>query len=111
MKVRNLNATVPNTEDGASRLSYWERLSGLNAFMCYAKGCIRRPSVGGHIQKDSLIDRNWYVIPLCDDCGGKSGQDLDIWDAATLVPARAGRTTGAASRTSGLGPRMTAVLS
>jgi hypothetical protein len=84
MKVR-LNGTAAGNGSSGSWLAHWEKHSGLNAFMCYATGCIRRPSVGAHVQKDGPPDTNWYVIPLCEDCSRKRGQDLDIWDAATLV--------------------------
>jgi hypothetical protein len=97
MKVKNLNAAVSRTEESVSWLSHWEKLSGLNAFMCYAKGCINRPSVGGHVQKDSPTDTNWYVIPLCDECSRRRGQDLDIWDAATLISSRAASASGGAA--------------
>jgi hypothetical protein len=112
MKVKNLNGTAPITKESGNWLSHWEKLSGLNAFMCYVKGCIKRPSVGGHVQKDSPTDKTWYVIPLCDDCGRKRGQDLDIWDAATLISAAAriatGTTASGASRLRA--PRIEAVL-
>jgi hypothetical protein len=99
MKVK-MNGTVARAETGGSWLAHWEKHSGLNAFMCYATGCIRRPSVGAHIQKDSLTDMNWYVIPLCEDCSRKRGQDLDIWNAATLVSPGARGAAVKASSTS-----------
>jgi hypothetical protein len=87
MRVKNLNKATQGRSSG-SWLTFWEKHTGQNAWMCYAQGCIGRPSAGGRVQKDSPIDRNWYVIPLCADCNDHSGQDLDIWDEATLVPAR-----------------------
>ena len=88
MHVKNLNNGAPVNSSSGSWLTHWERHTGQNAWMCYVQGCIGRPTAGGHVQKNSLVDRNWYVIPLCADCSEKSGQDLDIWDEATLVSAR-----------------------
>ncbi len=82
MKVRNLNGAALSSS--GARLSLWEKISGQNAWLCFVKGCIRRPSVVGLVQKDILTDRTWYLIPLCDDCNQKRGQDLDIWDAPLL---------------------------
>jgi hypothetical protein len=112
LKVKNLNGSAPITKESGNWLSHWEKLSGLNAFMCYVKGCIKRPSVGGQVQKDSPIDTTWYVIPLCDDCARKRGQDLDIWDAATLIPAAAHRATSTAASAAARvrAPRSEAVL-
>ena len=87
MRVKNLNKGALGNSSSGSWLTHWERHTGQNAWMCYVQGCIGRPTAGGRIQKDSLVDRNWYVIPLCADCSERSGQDLDIWDEATLVSA------------------------
>ena len=84
MRVKNLNGTTEKPSSG-SWLAHWERASGQNAFMCFVTGCIKRPSAGGRVQRDSPTDKRWYVVPLCDDCNKAHGRDLDIWDAATLV--------------------------
>jgi hypothetical protein len=93
MKVKNLKGSETG-DASASRLAAWERLSGQNAFMCFATGCIKRPSSGGRVQKDSATDKSWYLIPLCDECSSKSGQDLDIWDAAPFIPVHAFAAAG-----------------
>ena len=85
MKVKNLNGTTRNLSGGGSGLSHWETVSGQNAWMCFVKGCIQRPSVVGLVQKDTSLDITWYLVPLCDNCSQKQGQDLDIWDAPLLV--------------------------
>jgi hypothetical protein len=89
MRVRNLNGVSAGAGDGVSWLARWEKFSGQNAFMCFAEGCINRPSAGGRVLRDSLTDRNWYVIPLCKECNEKSGKDLEIWDPANLVSVHA----------------------
>jgi hypothetical protein len=85
MKVKNLNGATPNKSSSGTWLAHWEKCSGQKADMCFAYGCVNTPSVGGQVQKDSPSDKSWYVIPLCDDCNKKKGQDLDIWDTAKLV--------------------------
>jgi hypothetical protein len=87
MRVKNLNGTAQDKPRSGSWLRHWEEVSGQNAWMCFVQGCIRRPIEGGRVQKDTGVDRGWYVIPLCTECNGKQGQDLDIWDAARLVLA------------------------
>ncbi len=87
MKVRNLNKAVSSGYDSGGWLTYWEKFSGQAARECFVSGCKNARSVGGHVQKDSSTDKSWYVVPLCDDCNRKTGQDLEIWDLAMLVPA------------------------
>jgi hypothetical protein len=99
MRVKTLNIAEQNKCRSGSWLAHWEKLSGQNAFMCFTEGCINMPSVGGHVQKDSTTDKNWYVIPLCTDCSKKSGQDLDIWDTAKFVSAKETETSGVAAST------------
>jgi hypothetical protein len=93
MRVKNLNAAARKGCNSGTWLTHWEKESGQNAFLCFVKDCINRPSVGGLVQKDSPIDEGWFVLPLCDDCNKRTGQDLDIWDGATLVSAVEMRVT------------------
>ena len=86
MRVKNLNGASRRGSSG-TWLALWEKVSGLNAFLCFVKDCIERPAVGGLVQKDSPHDKNWYVIPLCGPCNARSGEDLAIWDEARLIPA------------------------
>jgi hypothetical protein len=95
MVVKHFYEAAQNMgSSGSSRLALWERNSGQNAYMCFTKGCINRPTVGGHVQKISLSDRTLYVVPLCGHCNKEGGQELDIWDEATLVPAKTLRIAG-----------------
>ncbi len=87
MRVKNLNQAAQKKCSSGSWLALWERISGQNAFLCFVKDCINRPSVGGLVQKDSPTDGDWYVVPLCNDCSKSTGRDLEIWDQANLVSA------------------------
>jgi hypothetical protein len=92
MKVKNLNGST-SSMSGSSWLALWEKLSGQTAIMCYAESCMKSPTVGGQVQKHSSSDTRWYVIPLCEDCNKKTGQDMVIWEAAKLVLASVPTTT------------------
>jgi hypothetical protein len=85
MKVRNLNGTNQLTCENGTWLAQWEIMSGQNAFLCSVKDCIRRPSMGGLVQKDSGREGGWYIVPLCASCNGHRKEDLEIWDLVKLV--------------------------
>jgi hypothetical protein len=87
MRVKNLNRAMQKKCSSGSWLALWERISGQNAFLCFVKDCINRPSVGGLVQMDGPADGAWYVVPLCEHCSKSTGQDLEIWDQAKLVSA------------------------
>ena len=93
LRVRNLNGSTQAPSNTGSWLAYWEKFSGQTAYGCFVSGCNNKRSVGAHVQKDIASDRNWYIIPLCDECSRKTGQDLDVWDLAMLVPANIARVT------------------
>jgi hypothetical protein len=100
MRVRNLNGAKQKTYSGATLLAHWTRFSRQVAYECFVTGCKNKASTGGHVQKDSLTDQNWYVVPLCDGCNSKMGQDLDIWDMARLVPANEAKHSPMGTETS-----------
>jgi hypothetical protein len=87
MKVKNLNGAAENRAVGAGGLAHWEKVARQNAWICFVKGCVKRPSVVGLVQKEDTADATWYAVPLCDDCNRKRGQALDIWDSELLVCA------------------------
>jgi len=91
LRVRNLNGSTQGSSTTGSWLTYWEKFSGQTAYGCFVSGCKNKRSVGGHVQKDSTTDKSWYIVPLCDECSKKTGQDLDVWDLAMLVPANIAR--------------------
>lgn len=94
MRVKNLNGTSQNNCSCGSWLAHWSKFSGQVANRCFVNGCTTVHSVGGHVQKDSATDKNWYIVPLCSACNNKKGQDLDIWDGASLVSANVSETCG-----------------
>jgi hypothetical protein len=86
LRVRNLNGSPQTNSNAGSWLTYWEKFSGQTAYGCFVSGCKNKRSVGARVQKDSASDKNWYIVPLCEECNQKTGQDLDIWELAMLVP-------------------------
>ena len=99
MRVKTLDGSSLNLCDGGTWLAHWEKLSGQKANRCFAQGCINTPSIGVQVQKNSQTDKGWYLIPLCGECNKKRGQELDIWDTATLVSADTIMTNGIAAVT------------
>ena len=86
MRVKNLNEATQKECNGAGLLAHWDRFSRQTAYRCFVNGCRNKCSVGGLVQKDSRSDKNWYVVPLCDECNKRKTQDLEIWDMGRLVP-------------------------
>jgi hypothetical protein len=95
MRVINLNGSKGIACVSGSWLARWERITGQSAFLCFVKDCINTPFSGGLVQKDNMLDGNWYIVPLCKECAKKTHADLDIWDSAVLVCAFDATTTHA----------------
>ena len=95
MKVNNINGTSQNVCKCGSWLDHWKKFSG-QAFptYCSEKSCTQKPEVGAHVQKDSSYDTNWYIVPLCKGCNGKTGNSLEISDSVKLVSANVSETCG-----------------
>ncbi len=85
MKVWNLNGMNQPERQDRTWLAQWELKSGQNAFLCAVKDCIRRPTVGGLVQREMQDDGEWYIVPLCTSCNAHTRQELEIWDMAHLV--------------------------
>ena len=95
MKVKNVNGTTDNTCKCGSWLEHWKKFSGqaLPA-SCRESSCTKGPDVGAHVQKDSSTDKSWYIVPLCKDHNGKTGESLSIMDSSVLVSANVSQTCG-----------------
>ena len=74
-----------------SWLQYWEGVSG-NRIMLNTRyncpGCgaptTREHFDGCHLQKVGLVDRKWYLMPLCDKCNQRT--DMFSVDEKLLEP-------------------------
>jgi hypothetical protein len=54
---------------------------------------MKPPEVGAHVQKDSMLDRSWYIVPVCSAHNAKAGE-MNIMDSTVLVPANVSQTCG-----------------
>lgn len=94
MKVRNLNGTSSNSCKCDSWLAHWGNFSKQTTKQCVVSGCTNVPEVGGHVQKVSLADQSWYIIPICKSCNRQHGEELEITDKVNLVSANVNYTCG-----------------
>lgn len=95
MKVKNINGTSRNTCNCGSWLNHWKNYSRQSlSNYCSEKSCTKKPEVGAHVQKDSLSDSNWYIVPFCYTHNGETGKSLDIVDSVNLVSANVSETCG-----------------
>lgn len=94
MKVNNINGTSPNACKCGSWLDHWVKFSGraLPSY-CAEATCRKGPEVGAHVQKDSVTDKAWYIVPLCTG-HNKTAKSLDIMDSTVLVSANVSETCG-----------------
>jgi hypothetical protein len=112
MKVRNLNSAPQMTCSSGDWLTHWEKFGGQTAYQCFVSGCRGKRSVAGLVQKPGATDTNWYVVPLCEECNTRKGQDLEIWDLAMLVPVNVAKITRmAVDRSSHRAPRAAGSIS
>jgi len=94
MIVKNLNDTSTNKCKCDSWLAHWEKFSSKTAGKCVVLNCNNLVEVGAHVQKHSLVDKDWYIIPICKSCNGKKGEKLNISDFTKLVSANVAMTCG-----------------
>jgi len=97
MKVKNINGTSELDCTCGSWLEHWKNFSGADlSTYCYEKSCIKAPTLGAHVKKDSSTDTAWYIVPLCDSHNKKS-ESLELVDSAVLVSASVSHTCGKSS--------------
>jgi hypothetical protein len=95
MKVNNVNGTSDNTCKCGTWLAHWKKFGGGTIpSYCSEKVCPSKPTVGAHVQKDSLTDRSWYIVPLCDAHNKQTRMSLELVDSTMLVSANVSQTCG-----------------
>lgn len=87
MRVHNLNGTSDNEPNAPfhSWIAYWKHYKGLTPVRCPKCGNLLSDPVGAHVQKESLLDRSWYIVPICRGCN-KANTSFDV-DASLLLKA------------------------
>ena len=94
MKVNNVNGISDNICRCGSWLEHWKKFSKQELSCCCSnEDCGGKPELGAHVQKNSLIDASWYIVPLCNRCNGKKGESLTL-DGTALVSADVSITCG-----------------
>ena len=81
MKVHNLNGTSDNDPRApfGSWIQYWRAYKGTTPVVCPRCGRLLVDPVGAHVQKDTLLDRSWYIVPICRGCNqAKTSFDVDL---------------------------------
>lgn len=92
MKVKNINGRRQNSCGCGTWLDHWVKVSGLPLpEHCAATTCMEKPQLGGHVQKDSVTDGNWYIIALCVKHSIRAAS-LEIVDTTKLVSAHVNET-------------------
>ncbi|MCX7716639.1 MAG: hypothetical protein N2Z73_04410 [Endomicrobia bacterium] len=95
MKVKNINGTTQNICKCGSWLKHWENYSKQALpSTCPVENCKQRPEVGAHIQKDSLFDNKWYILPLCKTHNSYTRKTIVVSDSIVLVSANVSETCG-----------------
>ena len=79
--------------------AHWEKYNEYGAnwpICCSEKNCIERATVGAHVQKEVGYDKNWYIIPLCDEHNGPGfhGASIEISDGTSFASANQSETCG-----------------
>lgn len=97
MIVKNLNKTSKKKCNCTSWFAHWKMYSLQKIKTCVVVDCENIAEVGGHVQKNSKSD-DWYIIPICKPCNGKSGEQLEISDKIKLISANVSKTCGRKNR-------------
>jgi hypothetical protein len=94
MKVKNINGRRQNSCKCGTWLDHWVKVCGLPLPQhCAVSTCIGKPQLGAHVQKDSVTDTGWYIIPLCVKHSVRVSS-LEIVDTTKLVSAHVHETCG-----------------
>ncbi len=80
-KVKNIIGTADNECKCGSWLDHWENFSGYSAVMCSENSCFNSDLEGAHVQKISLFDDSWYIVPLCK----KHNKSKEILNVGTTI--------------------------
>ena len=92
MKVKNINGTSDTNCVCGSWLKHWENFSSKKASNCSEATCMEyRDLVGAHVRKDSFLDNEWYIIPLCKKHNAKA-TDLEVSEGTVFVSANKSKT-------------------
>ncbi|MDP1760274.1 MAG: hypothetical protein Q8L01_02380 [Candidatus Woesebacteria bacterium] len=93
MKINNINGTSQNNCKCGSWLEHWQKFSNQNPLRyCPVLNCLEKAELGAHVQKDSIFDRNWYIVPMCKVHNAERNKSLEISNSTDLVSANVSET-------------------
>jgi hypothetical protein len=93
-KVLNISQADEQACQCGSWLNHWEKISGRKQWLCPEVNCDNRASVGALVIKPAGCDDRLYVLPLCHQHGAQAGTEIEVVEAAMLVPAYSGAKCG-----------------
>ncbi|MCX6328188.1 MAG: hypothetical protein NTZ85_01555 [Bacteroidia bacterium] len=91
--ITNINGTSDTDCRCGSWLNHWFNYNGGQSLptYCSAPKCIKKDLVGAHVQKANSIDKEWYIVPLCQE-HNKYTSDLVIPEFVNFAPASKKKT-------------------
>ena len=95
VKVHNINGTADNTCKCGSWKAHWERYNEKGRAWptyCVATGCLKRATVGAHVQKESSSSAKWYIIPFCDHHNACYGASVEVDSTTSFASANRSET-------------------
>lgn len=94
MKVNNINGTSGSNCKCGDWLKHWQRFGGLSYTHCAVQDCHEMAVVGAHVQRDDMLDKDWYIAPFCKRHNSATRQSLELEEYGILVPANVSATCG-----------------
>ena len=94
MLLTNINGTSDTNCSCGSWLKHWQNYNPNNQkppTYCPVENCLNKDLVGAHVQKNNILDRSWYICPLCNK-HNQSTKSLEVGDFISLAPANKGET-------------------
>ncbi len=96
IQIQNLNKAPKEIKaKHASLLGYWESQSKQQISYCSNNNCFNHAQTAALLQKapvkvqrNTIKDDNWYIVPLCQECGDLQADEMEeIVNYVELVPA------------------------
>jgi hypothetical protein len=86
-RVRNLEKTSKDKADEGN-INVWIEHHGLPK-KCSNINCKNKTDiVGAHVEKVNSIDKTVCIIPLCRECNGQHGKELDVDSDTKFMDAK-----------------------
>ncbi len=94
VKIKNINGIDDKGCKCETWLDHWDRFSDQAPTYCPVQDCMNHIEIGARVQKDSLTDVGWYIVPLCQKHNALTGESLLVNDNVKMVSAKVSETCG-----------------